>query len=75
MQGQVDTEGEIWGWNKNYKIVTMIISCAYVLESPRRCASNTLPYDFIIEVFVIKEKPHYYDLVFCDNFMSTELFM
>ena len=40
-----------------YKIVTMIISCASVLES------NTLPYDLIIELLVIKEKPHYYDLV------------
>ena len=38
-------------------------------------STNTLPYDFIIEVLVIQEKPHYYDLVFCDNFMSTELFM
>ena len=60
---------------KNDKIVTMIISCASVLKSPRRGASNTLPYDFIIELLVIKEKPHYYDLVFCDNFISTELFM
>ena len=51
----------------------MIISCASVLESPRRGASNTLPYDFIIKLLVIKEKPHYYDLVFCDNFTSTEL--
>ena len=73
MKGQVYAMGEIWGWNKNYKIVTMIISCASVLDSPRR--SNALPYDFIIEVLVIKEKPHYYDLVFCDNFMSMELFM
>ena len=32
MQGQVDAVGEIWGWNKNYKIVTMIIRCASVLE-------------------------------------------
>ena len=63
------------GWNKNYKIVTMIISCASVLESPRRGASYTLPFDFIIELLVIKEKPHYYDLVFCDYFISTELFM
>ena len=50
----------------------MIISCASVLESPRRGASNTLPYDFIIELLVIKEKPHYYDLVFCDNFIKNE---
>ena len=42
-------------WNKNYKIVTMIISCASVLESPFRGASNTLPYD-IIELLVIKEQ-------------------
>ena len=42
--------------DKNYKIVTMIISCACVLESSRRDASNTLPYDFIIELLVIKEK-------------------
>ena len=42
----------------------MIISCASVLESPRRGASNTLSYDFIIEPLVIKEKPHYYDLVY-----------
>ena len=42
----------------------MIISCASVLESPRRGASNTLPYDFIIELLVIKEKTHYHDLVF-----------
>ena len=53
----------------------MIISCASVLESPRRGATNTLPYDFIIELLVIKEKQHYYDLVFCDNIMSTEVFM
>ena len=45
----------------------MIISCALVIESPRRGASNTLPYDFIIEMLVIKEKTHYYDLVFCDK--------
>ena len=43
----------------------MIISWASVLESPRRGASNTLPYNFIIELLVIKEKPHYNDLVFC----------
>ena len=36
----------------------MIISCASVLESPRRGATNTLPYDFIIELLVIKEKKH-----------------
>ena len=55
----------------------MIISCAYVLESRRRGASNTLPYAFIIELLVIKENHTTYcnDLVFCDNFMSTELFM
>ena len=46
----------------------MIISCESVLESPRRGASNTLPYDFIRELLVIKEKTHYYDLVFCDNY-------
>ena len=49
----------------------MIISCASVLESPRRGASNTLPCDFIIELLVIKEKPHFYDLVFCDNFCEN----
>ena len=55
----------------------MIISCASVLESPRRHASNTLPYDFMIELLVIKENHTTYcnDLVFSDNFMSTELFM
>ena len=40
----------------------MIISCASLLES-------------LVELLVIKIKPHYYDLVFCDNFMSTEVFM
>ena len=53
----------------------MIISCASVLETPRRGVSNTLPYDLIIEVLVIKKKTHYYDLVVCDDFISTELFM
>ena len=53
----------------------MIISCASVLKSPRQGTSNTLPCDFMIELLVIEENPHYYDLVFCDNFMSTELFM
>ena len=33
----------------------MIISCTSVLESPRRGASYTLPYDFMIEQLVIKE--------------------
>ena len=51
----------------------MIISCTSVLESPRRGASNTLPYDFMIELLVIKETPHYYDLVFCDNFKSIHV--
>ena len=37
----------------------MIISRASVLESPRRGPTNTLPYDFIIELLAIKEKPHY----------------
>ena len=34
---------------KNYKIVTMIIRCASVLEKPRRGTSNTLPYDLSLE--------------------------
>ena len=42
----------------------MIISCASELESPRRGAYNTLPNDFIIELFAIKEKPHYYDQLY-----------
>ena len=37
---------------KIIKNVTMIISCESVLESSRRGASNTLPYDFIIELAI-----------------------
>ena len=60
---------ETWGWNRNNKkryfsiFLHKIICCGCVLESPRRGDSNE-------EL----RKQHSYDLVFCENLMSTETF-
>ena len=39
-----------------------MICCGCVLESPRRTGG------------ILEKKQHYYDLVFCENFMSKETF-